>query len=218
MLFDPAALSTESRYKLLIGTIVPRPIAWVSTINPAGQLNLAPFSFFNGVSSTPMILAFAPANKPDGSEKDTLRNAKPASEGGTGECVINLVPEHLARAMSACAEPLPHGQSEFDLARLTPAPSTRVRPPRVAEALVAFECRTREVIRFAPNTPSGGNLILAEVLAIQAADGLIDDRFHVDADRLAAIGRMGGPTYCRTRERFTMPMGQAALTMPDPLA
>jgi flavin reductase (DIM6/NTAB) family NADH-FMN oxidoreductase RutF len=218
MHLSPADLSTENRYKLLIGTVVPRPIAFVSTLSPAGQLNLAPFSFFNGVSSAPLVLMFCPANKADGSEKDTLRNAKPTTEGGTGECVINVVSESFARQMSACAEPLPLGDSEFALSGLTPAASTIVKPPRVAESPLSFECRTLQVIRLAPGQPSGGNLVLVEVVHIHAADGLIDDRFHVDPDKLAAIGRMGGPTYCRTRERFTMPMGRPALTMPNPLA
>lgn len=217
MLFNPAELSLEHRYKLLIGMVVPRPIAFVSTISPDGRPNLAPFSFFNAVSSTPLILAFAPANKPDGTEKDTLRNAKPAAEGGTGECVIHLVSESFATKMAACAEPLAYGESEFALSGLTMTPARMVRPPRVAEALAAFECRTRSVLRFAPGAPSGGNLVLAEVVHIHAADGLMDEHFHVDPERLAAIGRMGGPTYCRTRERFAMPVGKPALTIPDPL-
>ncbi len=218
MEINPADLSLENRYKLLIGMVVPRPIAFVSTISPEGRPNLAPFSFFNGVSSAPLILAFAPANKPDGTEKDTLRNAKPASEGGTGECVIHLVSESFATKMAACAEPLAYGESEFALSGLSMTPSRMVRPPRVAEALVAFECRTRSVLRFAPGAPSGGNLVLAEVVHIHAAEGLVNERYHVDAERLAAIGRMGGPTYCRTRERFDIPMGREALRVADPLA
>src|SRR5580765_603384 len=94
---DPLALSQADRYKLLIGCIVPRPIAFVSTVSPSGRLNLAPFSFFNGVGSDPMTLLFCPANKPDGSEKDTLRNCKPVSEGGTGQFVVNAATEHYIR-------------------------------------------------------------------------------------------------------------------------
>lgn len=217
MIIRPDELSIENRYKLLIGCIVPRPIAFVSTIDQSGRLNLAPFSFFNAVSSNPPILAFAPANTPAGEPKDTLRNAQPANEGGTGEFVVNIVPETLARPMSACAEALPHGQSEFELSGLTPAPSQLVKPPRVLECPIAFECVTTQILRFNPGQPAGGNLVLGRVVLVHAQDGLIDDRFHIDADRLAAIGRMGGPTYCRTRERFTMPMGKAALTQPNPI-
>src|ERR1051325_3658365 len=96
MEIDPAKIALENRYKLLIGCIVPRPIAFVSTISPDGRLNLAPFSFFNGVGSDPMTLLFCPANKPDGSEKDSLRNAKPIAEGGLGEFVVNLASEPYA--------------------------------------------------------------------------------------------------------------------------
>ncbi len=211
MHIDPAALTPADRYKLLIGAVVPRPIAWVSTISPTGLLNLAPFSFFNAVSSSPPVLMFAPANLPDGGEKDTLRNAKPVEEGGTGEFVVNLVPDRLARQMAACAEPLPYGQSEFDLAGVATAPSRLVRPPRVAESPLSFECRTLRVIRFGQGLPSAGNMVLGEVLAVFAADGVVDARTHVDAAALDLVARMGGPSYCRTRDRFDLPHGRAPI-------
>lgn len=211
MEIDPALLSQPDRYKLLIGGIVPRPIALVSTLSPEGRPNLAPFSFFNGVGSDPMMLLFCPANKPDGSEKDTLRNCKPTAEGGLGEFVVNIVSEAIERRMAAAAEPLPYGESEFDLAGLTPAPGRRVRPPRVAESPLSFECRTVQVVRTNPGRAAGGNVVLGEVVHIHAAEGLVNERFHVDAAKLEAIGRMGGLAYCRTRERFEMPMGRAAL-------
>lgn len=212
MEFDPALLSQPDRYKLLIGGIVPRPIALVSTLAPAGRPNLAPFSFFNGVGSDPMMLLFCPANGPDGSEKDTLRNCKPMDEGGLGEFVVNVVSEAIERRMAVAAEPLPYGQSEFDLAGLTPVPGRRVRAPRVAESPLSFECRTVQVIRTNPGRAAGGNVVLGEVVHIHAAEGLVNERFHVDAERLNAIGRMGGLEYCRTRERFQMPMGRGALS------
>lgn len=208
---DPASLAPADRYKLLIGCIVPRPIALVSTVSPSGAPNLAPFSFFNGAGSDPMALLFCPANKPDGTEKDSLRNAKPVEEGGTGEFVVNLATEAYAARMAGAAEPLPYGESEFDLVGLTPAPCVRVRPPRVAESPVAFECRTLQVIRLNPGKTGGGNIVIGQVVHIHLADGLINERFHVDPERLAAIGRMGGLGYCRTRDRFQMPMGRPAL-------
>lgn len=213
MQIDPNTLSIEDRYKLLIGAVVPRPIAFVSTCSPSDPsvTNLAPFSFFAGVGSNPMTLLFCPANTPDGREKDTLRNCKPVSEGGQGELVINIVPHALAQRMAACAEPLPYGESEFDLAHLTRAPSVKVKPPRVAESPVSFECRTLSVIRTNPGQPAGGNIVLAEVLYIHAAEGLVNDRKHVDPSILDAIGRMGGGSYCTTRDRFDMPMGRKAL-------
>lgn len=211
MEFDPESLPQPDRYKLLIGAIVPRPIAFVSTVSPDGKPNLAPFSFFAGVGSNPMTLLFCPANKPDGSEKDSLRNAKPSSEGGTGEFVVNIAAEPYAARVAAAAEPLPYGQSEFDLVGLSPAPSRVVRPPRVAESPVAFECRTLQVIRTAPGMPHAGNIVLGRVVHVFVRDDVINDRRHIDPDALRAIGRMGGLTYCRTRDRFQMPMGVEAL-------
>lgn len=211
MELDPARMSQPDRYKLLIGGIVPRPIAFVSSCSPDGRHNLAPFSFFAGVSSVPMTLLFCPANDASGEEKDTLRNVKPASEGGVGEFVVNVAVEAYERRMAACAEPLPYGESEFDLSGLTPTPAKVVRPPRLAESPVCFECRTRQVIRLAPGVPAGGNIVIGEVVHVFVRDDLINERFHIDPAKLAAIGRMGGLGYARTRDRFEMPMGRAAL-------
>lgn len=211
MHLDPAALSIADRYKLMIGCIIPRPIAFVSTISPDGRPNLAPFSFFSGVGSNPMTLLFCPANKEDGTEKDSLRNAKPPAEGGVGEFVVNIVSEAFERAMAACAEPLGYGESEFELSGLTPVASTVVRPPRVAESPVSFECRTMQVIRTNPGAPSGGNIVIGQVVHVHARDGVLNQRLHADPDQIRAIGRMGGLGYCRTRERFEMPMGREAL-------
>ncbi len=211
MEIDPAPLALPDRYKLLIGCIVPRPIAFVSTISPDGKPNLAPFSFFAGVAAEPMTLLFCPANKPDGTEKDTLRNVKPLDEGGTGEFVVNAAVEAYERKVGAAAEPLPYGESEFEHVHLTPAPSRVVKPPRVAESPVAFECRTLQVIRLAPGKPSGGNIVIGRVVHVYIRDDVIDERYRTDPAKLLAIGRMGGLGYTRTRDRFEMPMGLEAL-------
>lgn len=205
--FDPAKLSQPDRYKLLIGGIVPRPIAWVSTVSPRGITNLAPFSFFNAIGSDPMMLMFCPANTPAGSEKDSLRNAKPESEGGVGQFVVNIVSHELAAKMSLSAEPLEYEDSEFELTGLTPTKSTKISPPRVGEAKLSFECVTRQVIRTNPGVANGGNIVIGEVVYIHACDGLVDNRFHVDPEVLDAIGRHGGNTYSTTRERFEIPRG-----------
>lgn len=214
---SPQELEIAERYKLLIGCIVPRPIAFVSTVSPDGIANLAPFSFFNGVGSNPMTVVFCPGNRRDGGEKDTLRNAKPVSEGGVGEFVVNLAREEYARQVAAAAEMLEAEVSEFEAVGLTPVPSHAVRPPRLGESPVVFECRTLEVIRTNPGQPAGGNLVLGEVVWIHVADDLLDERMRVDPERLRAIGRMGGSGYCTTRDRFDMPRGLAALEVPDPL-
>jgi flavin reductase (DIM6/NTAB) family NADH-FMN oxidoreductase RutF len=218
MHLDPRSLSSEHRYKLLIGAIVPRPIAFVSTIAPAGAglagtsaFNLAPFSFFAGVGSNPMTLLFCPANKQDGGEKDSLRNAKPVSEGGTGEFVVNIVPHGVAPNMAACAEELAYGDSEFALAGLSPTPCVVVAAPRVAECPVAFECRTRQVVRTNPGAPGGGNIVIGEVVHVHVRDDAINERLHIDPGALDAVGRMGGLTYCTTRDRFEMAWGKKAM-------
>jgi flavin reductase (DIM6/NTAB) family NADH-FMN oxidoreductase RutF len=217
MHIDPATITTAERYKLLIGAIVPRPIAVVSSVDPSGRPNLAPFSFFAGVGSNPMTLVICPANKPDGTEKDTLRNAAPPNEGGTGRFVVNILHERLARRLAAAAEPLPHGQSEFELAGLSAASWEDGFPvPRVGACSVAYACLTRQIIRTNPGAPAGGNLVLGEVVGVYARDGLADERLRIDQGALGAVGRMGGHEYCRTTERFELPPGAAALERPLP--
>ncbi len=212
MNLTPDDLDVTSRYKLLIGAIVPRPIAWVSTLSREGELNLAPFSFFCGVGSDPMTLLFCPANDNDGGEKDSLRNADPDS--GTGEFVVNVVSESQARAMAVTAEALPADESEWALAGLDPAPSAVVKPPRVRGAPVAYECRTHEIVRLNPGAPSGGNVVIGRVVSVFVEDDLIDERRRINPEKLAAVGRMAGLTYCRTTERFDLPWGRAALEEP----
>ncbi|MEC9372418.1 MAG: flavin reductase family protein, partial [Planctomycetota bacterium] len=149
MQLDPEQLAIPDRYKILIGSVVPRPIAFVSTISPDGTANLAPFSFFNAISSNPLSLLFCPANNSDGSEKDTLRNV-----AATNQFVVNVATEAYARRMAATAEALPYGVSEFDMADFDPAPSTKVKPPRVGESPVAFECEVMDILRLAANAPA----------------------------------------------------------------
>lgn len=213
MEIDPDSLTIAERSKLLVGAIVPRPIALVSTIAPDGSsLNLAPYSFFNGVGTNPMTLLFCPANKADGSEKDSLRNCKPAAEGGQGQFVVSVVTEALAERMAASAAELPYGTSEFPFAGLTPAASARVRPPRVLESPVSYECETIHVYRTGPVGPGGGehtgNVVVGRVVHVHVADGLIDARMRIDPDALHAVGRMAGTTYARTRDRFDISPGK----------
>ena len=217
MQIEPQRLAVRDRYKLLIGGIVPRPIALVSTLSGGGLGNLAPFSFFAGVGSDPMTLVICPANKPDGSEKDTLRNCAPEAEGGTGRFVVNIAHDRLARRLAAAAEVLPFGESEFELAGLTPASWEGGFPvPRVAECPLAYACETRQVIRTNPGAPAGGNLVLGEVVAVYADDTLVDERMRIDQERLGALGRMGGLQYCRTTDRFELAPGRGALEVDLP--
>ena len=199
---DPELLDPSTRYKLLIGSVVPRPIAFVSSLSPQGVANLAPFSYFNAAGHKPLALMFSISLKPDGSEKDTLRNVRPPSEGGTGEYVINLAVEAYAHQVAECAEPLPHSESEFDYVNLSPAPSRVIKPPRVAESPVAFECRTLQIV------PVGEfHIVIGQVVHLFVRDDVLGENNRIDVDKVGAIGRMAGYEYCRTGDRFEIPNG-----------
>lgn len=212
MLLDPAELSAERIYKLMIGAIMPRPIAVVGTRAPDGSsMNLAPFSFFCGVGSNPMTLCFCPANDEAGGEKDTLRNAKPVADGGSGEFTVSVAPHRIIRQVVAAGEGLGYGESEFALTGLTPIAGERVRAPRVGESPVAFECRTMQVIRTNPGAPNGGNIVVGQVVLVHADESVLDAHGRLDPATLDLVGRMAGLGYCTTRDRFDLPWGRAAL-------
>jgi flavin reductase (DIM6/NTAB) family NADH-FMN oxidoreductase RutF len=216
MELDPARLSTSERYKLLVGAVTPRPIALVSTRSPAGVNNVAPFSFFNAVSTQPMALLFCPSSPRPGIDKDTLRNVSPEDEGGLGEFVVNVAMESYVREMVATAEQLSPDESEFDLSGLTPAPSAVVRPPRVAESPVSFECRTLQIVRLDPGAVGGGNIVIGEVVHVWIDDAIVDDRLRIDPALYPIVGRLGGNGYSRTREIFEVPRGREALDVELP--
>lgn len=212
--FDPSELTAARRYGLLIGAIVPRPIAVVGTVDLAGRPNLAPFSFFNGVSSEPFLVMFCPANREDGGEKDTLANAKLLGDGGTGCFSIGLATEASVRRVVACSERLAPGDSEFALSGLTPLPCVRIAAPRFGESPVTFECETVEIKRFAPGIPDGGNMVIGRVVYMHIEEAVLD-RKRIDPTKLNAIGRMGGASYVRTGTCFDLPRGRAALDRLD---
>jgi flavin reductase (DIM6/NTAB) family NADH-FMN oxidoreductase RutF len=198
MLIDIHTIPERDRYKLLIGAVVPRPIAWVSTMDAAGHLNVAPFSFFNAVCSKPMTLLFCVGvtDTADG-KKDTLRNIE-----AVPEFVINLTNEETAAAMNLTATPLPHGQSEFAWAGLTTAPSSHIRVPRVAEAPIAFECTLQRIVTVS-DQPGGGSVVFGEVQAVHVRDDLYDHgRILLEAYK--PIGRLGGNSYVRVNNSFDM--------------
>ncbi len=188
----------------MIGAIVPRPIAVVGTVSASGAHNLAPFSFFNGVGSEPMLISFCPANRVEGTPKDTLRNALPVNEGGTGCFCVSVASESILRQVVASGDDLEYGVSEFAAVGLTPIVGTKVLAPRVAESPISFECVTHAVHRFAPGIPAGANMVIGRVVAVHLAAGIADQRMHIDAALLDAVGRMGGHDYCTTRDRFVV--------------
>jgi flavin reductase (DIM6/NTAB) family NADH-FMN oxidoreductase RutF len=195
---DPAATDARNIYKLMVGAIVPRPIAFVSTISADDVLNLAPFSFFTAISANPPVVCFCPMVRgSDGGSKDTLCNIE-----STGEFVVNIVSEELAARMNTCSAEFPPSVDEFEVSGLTPVASEMVRPPRVAESRIQMECRMLQVVHVSPR-PLGGSLVIGQVLLFHVGDEIIDN-FRIDPDRLRAIGRMGGPSYVRTTDRFDM--------------
>jgi flavin reductase (DIM6/NTAB) family NADH-FMN oxidoreductase RutF len=199
---DPAQIAPNDIYKLMIGMIVPRPIAFVSTIDAAGIRNLAPFSYFTACSSNPPVVCFCTSVRTGPRPyKDTFLNVE-----ATGEFVVNIVSEEFAEQMNLCSADVPPEIDEFELSRLTPLASDLVKPPRVAESKVQMECRLRQIVRVS-DQPGGGILVLGEVLRFHVIESLLDDQkggYKIDPDKLNAIGRMGGPVYTRTRDRFEM--------------
>lgn len=217
MEIDPTQRSSGERYKILIGAIVPRPIAVVGTrAHDGSSINLAPFSFYAGAGSEPMSLLFCPANDERGEEKDSLRNAKPRSEGGSGEFTVSVAVASIIRRVVAAAEPLPYGASEFELSGLTPVKGSVVAAPFVRESPIAFECVTRQVVRLFPSVPNAGNVVIGQVVRVHVRDDLMDERHRIDPAKLDAIGRMGGLGYATTRDCFELPWGAPALHVPDP--
>lgn len=211
---DPESLAINERYALMIGAIVPRPIAVVGTCDAAGRPNLAPYSFCTGFGSNPMGLVVSVANPPGGAgEKDTLRNAKPVAEGGTGEFTVSVATESNILQVVACAEPLGPGESEFDLAGLVPIAGRRVRAPRPDGSPVTFECVTQQVVRMAPGVAGASNLLIGRVVHVHVRDDVLDARGRIDPALLAAVGRLGGLEYCTTRERAAIPAGREALAI-----
>jgi flavin reductase (DIM6/NTAB) family NADH-FMN oxidoreductase RutF len=198
MVIDPAEAGPQNTYKLIVGVILPRPIAFVSTLSADGVRNLAPFSFFTAVSANPPVIAFSPMVRgSDSQRKDTLHNIE-----ATGEFVVNVVSEEIVVPMNLCSGEYPADVDEFLISGLTAIPSDLVKPPRVAESKVQMECRLLQVVHVSPK-PLGGSIVLGEVLRFHVADGIIDE-FRIDPDALRPIGRMGGPTYVRTADRFDL--------------
>ena len=198
MFIDPRAENYTDVYKLLIGAIVPRPIAFVSTVSPEGVRNLAPFSFFTAISANPPVICFCPMRRPGPlSYKDTLHNI-----ARTREFVVNIVSEEFAEKMNICSGDFPPDVDEFEASGLTPIASDLVKAARVAESHVQMECRLYMTIEIGELAGSG-NLVLGEVMRLHVDDAVVDG-FRIDPDKLRAIGRMGGNAYTRTGDRFEM--------------
>jgi flavin reductase (DIM6/NTAB) family NADH-FMN oxidoreductase RutF len=193
--FETPELKNRAYY-ILSSLITPRPIALVTTINRGGQINAAPFSFFNLMGSRPPICVFAPGNREEGTPKDTALNIRE-----TKEFVVNLVDERIAEAMNLCATSIPFGESELALSGLTPAKSSVVAPPRIFEAPASLECELHDILEIGQN-----RMVIGLIKRVHVQDEIYDAetrRIHTDKHR--TIGRMAPPHwYCKTSEQFEM--------------
>jgi flavin reductase (DIM6/NTAB) family NADH-FMN oxidoreductase RutF len=198
MQLDVSQVDPRVAYQALIGIVTPRPIAWVTTVDPEGRVNLAPFSFYNAFGANPPVVVFSPVLRRDGSQKDTLRNV-----AATGQFVLNAAVESLAEEVNLSSKELPYGESEADLAALSLVPSVKVRPPRVAASPAHLECQLLQIVPIG-NGPSAGNLVIGEVLLIHIDNAVLDAGGHVDPRRLRTIARLGGDYYCRSTDLFEM--------------
>jgi flavin reductase (DIM6/NTAB) family NADH-FMN oxidoreductase RutF len=195
---DPAGSSATEIYKLMIGMVVPRPIAFVSSLDEKGIRNLAPFSYFMACTAEPPVVCFVSSyRKSETPTKDTLRNIS-----ATKEFVVNIVSEEFADRMNLTSAEVVPEIDEFELSGLTPIASELVRPPRVGESRAQMECRLRQLLPIG-DAPGGGTVIFGDVLRFHV-DQTIVENYKIDPEKLRAIGRMGGPTYVRTQDRFDM--------------
>jgi flavin reductase (DIM6/NTAB) family NADH-FMN oxidoreductase RutF len=187
----PHTLPWQDAYKLMIGSILPRPIAFVSSLDEEGRANLAPYSFFTAISAEPMLVCFSPMRKgKDGSKKDTLTNIEK-----TNEFVINIVSEEFVEEMNNCAIEYDRGVDEFEQVGLTKKKSITVKPPGVEESKVHLECTLHQVLHFG-DQPGAGSLVIGKVECVRIDDELYYDG-KIDSDKLKPVGRLAGQSYTK---------------------
>lgn len=201
MFFNPSD-SPGFRRSIFNAIVAPRPIGWISSASAAGEINLAPFSQFNLVSTAPPVVMFACNHPQDRDEKDTIANVR-----ATGEFVVNMVSWELREAMNTTSTPVPHGVDEFALAGLVPAPSVIVRPPRVAASPANMECRVLRIIHIEPELPgeTPSTVVFGRVVGLHLQDAFIDADGRFDTVRANPLTRLGGSLYAGIGEVFEMP-------------
>lgn len=196
MEIDPEKIAPRDIYRWMISSILPRPIAWVSSLSPQGVANLAPFSFFNGVGANPPTVMFCPANKRDGSKKDTLLNIE-----ATKEFTISVVPFALAGVMNDTSAEYAHEESEFDQLQIERTPAHKVKAPRVKAAPIHIECALHQIVNVGDG-PLGANLVIGRIVWMDVNESVLNEKQEIDPRKLDAIGRMGGMGYARTTDLF----------------
>jgi flavin reductase (DIM6/NTAB) family NADH-FMN oxidoreductase RutF len=198
MQIDVASADVVDVYHLLVGLVTPRPIAWVTTVSPAGGVNLAPFSFFNAFGANPPVVVFSPTLRRDGTKKDTLLNVE-----ATGEFVLNAAVSPLAEKVNLSSKEVPPDESEIELTGLRAVPSVKVKPPRVAEAPAQMECKVRQIIPCGDG-PIAANLVIGEVVMIHVRDDVLDAAGRPDPRKLRTVARLGGDYWCHTSDLFEL--------------
>lgn len=193
MIFDCNTLTAAELYPLLAGTIVPRPIAWVSTLNENGQSNLAPFSFFQLVCDAPPTLMLSVNRKAGGGQKDTARNI-----AATGQLVVHLVSPGDLALMNATAGDYAPDVSEIEALQIATVPALKVQPPRLAHSLVSFECECVSVSAYPFDAPAC-DLILAKVLCLHIDDSLLNSEGRIRHEQIDWLARLGGQWYCHSQ-------------------
>ena len=197
VIIDPEVQTFSNNHKLMIGSIVPRPIALVSTCSPDDILNLAPFSYFNGVCSNPPTIMFAPARRGyDGKTKDTLNNIQ-----NTNEFVVNIVSEDFAEKMVACSTDFEPEIDEFEVSGLTPSPCQKIKPPLVKEAQVSYECKLNRIIPIGDESPGSGFIVIGTIVLFHIADDVYENG-KINLEKLRPVGRLAGNNYIRTSDQF----------------
>jgi len=197
MILNAKELSVKENYKLLVGGILPRPIALISTVSESGISNLAPFSFFMGITSKPATICFSSASKKGPhTKKDTLSNIN-----FSGEFVINVVSENIVRQMHESAKEFPADVSEFDETGLTPVPSQIVKPPRVKESPINLECQLFQSINIGDGSPGSGTLVIGEIVVYHIDDSIYEDG-SINTSLLNPIGKLAGLEYTTLGRRF----------------
>jgi flavin reductase (DIM6/NTAB) family NADH-FMN oxidoreductase RutF len=195
---DFTKLEVRDVYRILVASIVPRPIAFVTTIDEKGVTNLAPFSFFNGVSSNPPYLVFSVARMPDGTKKDTLRNIEKV-----GEFVVNSAEEDFVEQVNATSATLPYGESEIEKVGLNTIPSIWIRPPRIAESAIQMECRLDQIVEIGNAEAGGAALVIGKVLGVHIADRVMENG-EIDYEKLKPVARLGRDQWLRGGEIFRL--------------
>jgi flavin reductase (DIM6/NTAB) family NADH-FMN oxidoreductase RutF len=196
---DPVQIGQKAIYKILIGSIVPRPIAFISTMSPHGLVNLAPFSFFNGVSSNPPALMVAITRKSSGEKKDTLRNIE-----STRQFVVNSVNEWLVGPMNQCSAEYPYGVDEMKKVGLTPLASISVQPPRVKEAGIQFECEYYDSLEVGDGSEGSSTIVVGKIVLVHIGSNMYEDG-KIILEKFQPISRLGGLGYGRTTDTFELP-------------